>query len=135
MRSVRELAWRIALAATIGLSAACSSNPVDTGSPVQYAAVDATNSSSYSGSSPRVEVNNLNGKWLVTVYQGSSLSSQGIKIEKVTVGGTILRVRATFSEGPGSAAISPSQTIAITFGPDQVLLFDQAGRERARWPS
>jgi hypothetical protein len=92
-----------------------------------------TSQSGYAGDRPKVELSKANNQWLVTVYQGAATSSDGIKIEKATVGGTILRLRANFSQGQGNTPSSPAQTIAIAFGPDEVILYDQNGQERARW--
>ncbi len=112
--------------------------PATSGNDVAFTDEGATQQSGYEGRDPKVEIRKSGDRWLVTAYQGQkSTGGFAIRVEKVTVGGTVLRVRARFTE-PARGAIttqvltSPAHAIGIPFGPDEVTLFDQDDRERAR---
>ena len=125
--------------AVLAVVACAPQSAVTSGNAVEFTDEGATMQSGYAGTAPKVELRNDAGKWLVTVYQGQkNTGGYAIRVEKLTVGGTILRVRARFTApGPSDivtqALTSPAHTIGIPFGADEVILFDQDDVERARF--
>ena len=132
---------RLVVLAAVALAtfAGCQQRtPVTAGNDVAYTDEGATQLSEYEGREPKIEIRTSGGRWLVTAYQGlKNTGGYAIRIDKVTVGGTVLRVHARFTE-PASDVIvtqvltSPAHAIGIPFGPDVAILFDQDDRERAR---
>jgi hypothetical protein len=112
--------------------------PVTAGSAVAFTDEGATQMSGYDGREPKVEIRKSGDRWLVTAFQGQQQTAGYlIRIEKITVGGTILRVRARFTAPAADAVLaqvitSPAHTVGIAFGADLVILFDQDDHERAR---
>ena len=108
------------------------------GQDVVFTDEGSTQQSGYEGREPKVGIRRDSGRFLVTAYQGQkSTGGYSIRIEKVTIGGTILRVRARLSEPAQGAFVSqaltsPAHMIGIPFGADLVILFDQDDKELAR---
>ena len=107
--------------------------------PVAFIDEGSTARSEYTGTAPKVEARASGDRRLVTVYQGQQRTGgYGIHVDAITIDGGTLRVRATFATPPPGAIVtdaltSPSQTVAVPLGFSEVVLFDQDGRERARF--
>lgn len=108
------------------------------GGSVAFTDEGKTQQSGYEGRDAKVELRQGGARWLITAYQGQqNTGGHAIQVEKATVSGTVLTVQARFTTPPPGAIVtqvltSPAHTIGVPFAPDEVILLDQDGRERAR---
>lgn len=125
------------LAFTVGL--ACAPRTASNGgTPIEFTDEGATLRSEYGGPDPKIGIRRDRSRWLVTVYQGRQpTGGYAIHVERATTTGTVLHLRARFGVPPADAMVtmsltSPAHTIGLPYQPDEVVLYDENDRERAR---
>lgn len=125
-------------ALALALLGCASRGPLAAGTPVEFTDEGATIRSTYTGPDPKIDIRQDGSRWLVTVYFGQQPSGgYAIRVERATLTGTVLQLRARFSVPAAGAMVtmsltSPAHTIGLPFAPDVIVLYDGDDRERAR---